>query len=175
MFLGVYELGQGAIAHAEATKQMLQDSGVDPSPKLVREGGELIIEGGAPAIIGFVPTTGSELDFNVCPFTDPSQIPVCDADAPFRTVQGECNNLRQPFFGKSFTPVARILPNMFDDGILEARSIAFNGGTLPSPRKISTTIRIPETSITSPDFTALFVPFAQFVDHDTDHVPITCK
>ena len=175
MYLGVYELGQGAIAHAEAAKQMFQDSRVDTQPKLVREGDVLTIEGGAPAIIGFVPTTGSELDFNVCPFTDPSQIPVCDADAPFRTIQGECNNLRQPFFGKSFTPAAIILPNMFEDGILEARSTAFNGGTLPSPRAISTAIRIPETSIESPFFTALFVPFAQFVDHDTDHVPITGK
>ena len=175
MSLGVYELNQGAIAHAQAYKQMLKDSGVNASPKLVRERGSLTIAGGIPASIGFIPTTGTGLDFNVCPFTDPSQKPICDAKSPFRTIQGECNNLRQPFFGKSFTPLARLLDNMFDDGILEARSAAFNGGTLPSPRAISTAIRIPETSIESPFFTALFVPFAQFVDHDMDHVPVTCK
>ena len=39
----------------------------------------------------------------------------------YRTIQGECNNLRQPFFGKSFTPFGRVLDPAFEDGILEPR------------------------------------------------------
>ena len=39
----------------------------------------------------------------------------------YRTIQGECNNLRQPFFGKAFTPFGRILDPAFEDGILEPR------------------------------------------------------
>ena len=106
----------------------------------------------------------------VCPFTDP---PECDTELKYRTIEGECNNLKKPFFGKSFTPLARVLDSAFEDGIQEIRSKAKNGNPLRSTRLISTTIRNPETQKLSQDFTALYVAFAQFVDHDTDHVPIS--
>ena len=109
----------------------------------------------------------------VCPFNPPE----CDTESKFRTVNGECNNLKKPFFGKSFTPLARVLDSAFEDGIEEIRSKAKNGRPLASTRVISTTIRgvtkkQGATQKLSDDFTALFVAFAQFVDHDTDHVPI---
>ena len=87
------------------------------------------------------------------------------------------HDCKKPFFGKSFTPLARVLDSAFEDGIEEIRSKAKNGRPLASTRVISTTIRgvtkkQGATQKLSDDFTALFVAFAQFVDHDTDHVPI---
>jgi hypothetical protein len=155
-------MGRNALANMKAAQLMFEDGGVE-------------LRSGLPGLVGFLPDTGTELDFNVCPFTDPAQIPVCDPSDPFRTIQGECNNLRQPFFGKSFTPASRVLENAYEDGLIEPRSRAASGRPLPGTREISVTIRKPETSIESPDFVALFVAFAQFVDHDTDHVPITRK
>ena len=132
---------------------------------------------GSAGLVGWLPKTLSEWDLQVCPFTDPLQKPKCKAKSKYRTVNGECNNLKKPFFGKSFTPLARVLDSAFEDGIEEIRSKAKNGRPLASTRVISTTIRgvtkkQGATQKLSDDFTALFVAFAQFVDHDTDHVPI---
>ena len=159
-----YELGMAALADAWATKMMLEDAGVESNAEAV------------PALVGFLPEDVGVKEFeNVCPFTDPEQQPECDPDTPYRTIQGECNNLEQPLLGKSFTPLSRVLDNAFDDGLLEARSLASNGDRLPGVRAVSTTVRLPETVIESSDFTSILVAFAQFVDHDTDHVPVTRK
>ena len=124
-------------------------------------------------LVGWLPKTLSEWDLQVCPFTDPLQKPKCNAKSKYRTVNGECNNLKKPFYGKSFTPLARVLDSAFEDGIQEIRSKAKNGNPLRSTRFISTTIRNPAEQKLSQDFTALYVAFAQFVDHDTDHVPLS--
>jgi hypothetical protein len=119
-------------------------------------------------LLGFLPKNLTNLQ--ACPFTNP---PKCNAKKKYRTVEGECNNLKKPFYGKSITPLARVLDSAFEDGIREIRSKAKGGKPLRSPRLISTTIRNLETQKLSRDFTALYVAFAQFVDHDTDHVPIS--
>ena len=121
-------------------------------------------------LVNWLPQTLPQSDLLACPFTDP---PECDTELKYRTIEGECNNLKKPFYGKSFTPLARVLDSAFEDGIHEIRSKAKGGKPLRSPRLISTTIRNLETQKLSRDFTALYVAFAQFVDHDTDHVPIS--
>ena len=40
---------------------------------------------------------------------------------------------------------------------------------------VSTTFRLPATSITSPDFVNLLVAFGQFLSHDNEFTPITRK
>ena len=125
---------------------------------------------GNKGLLNFLPKQMGIWDLQACPFTNP---PKCNAESKYRTVEGECNNLKKPFYGKSFTPLARVLDSAFDDGIQEIRSKATNGKPLRSTRLISTTIRKQETQKLSQDFTALYVAFAQFVDHDTDHVPIS--
>jgi hypothetical protein len=127
---------------------------------------------GNKGLLNFLPKDLGKWDVQACPFTNP---PTCNTTGKYRTVEGECNNLKKPFYGKSFTPLARVLDSAFEDGIQEIRSKAKNGSQLRSTRFISTTIRIPETQKLSRDFTALYVAFAQFVDHDTDHVPISGK
>ena len=71
----------GALADAYTTKLMLEDEGIDPSS-------------GEARLVGFLPSDTGTLEFNTCPFTDPAQQPDCDPYAKYRTIQGECNNLR---------------------------------------------------------------------------------
>ena len=42
--------------------------------------------------------------------------PVCNPNTKFRTPDGSCNNLRQPKYGISGSPLQRILPNKYADG-----------------------------------------------------------
>ena len=156
LIIGVSEMGESAWAMAHTALLMLKDS----KQTLV----------GNKGLLGFLPTKIEQVDLEPCPFTNP---PTCKAESKFRTVNGECNNLKKPFYGQSFTPLARVLDSAFEDGIQEIRSTGKNGNPLSSTRLISTTIRKPETQKLSEDFTALYVAFAQFVDHDTDHVPIS--
>ena len=155
-------MGESALAMAHTAQLILKDS----EQALV----------GNKGLLGFLPKTlESWRNFQVCPFTDPLQKPKCNTKSIYRTINGTCNNVKKPFYGGSFTPLARVLDSAFEDGIQAIRSKAKSGKQLNSTRLVSTSIRNPETVIESKDFTALYVAFAQFIDHDTDHVPISCK
>ena len=69
-------MGRNALANMKAAKLMLEDSGVE------------FTEAGIAGLVGFLPTTGTDFDFNACPFNDPSQQPNCDRFTRFRTIQG---------------------------------------------------------------------------------------
>ena len=69
-------MGRNALANVKAVKLMLNDSGVE------------FTEGGIAGLVGFLPTTGTQFDFSVRPFIDPSQQPNCDPFTRFRTIQG---------------------------------------------------------------------------------------
>ena len=99
--------------------------------------------------------------------------PVCNPNAKFRTIDGSCNNLRVPKYGKSFTPLQRILGNAYGDGLTLPR-VNSKGQPLPSTRLVSTTARFTQVN-EDPNFTALLVAFGQFLDHDLDHVPLSSK
>ena len=154
-------MGESALAMAHSASLML--------PKINQS------HCGKAGLVNWLPKTLSLWDLQVCPFTDPLQTPKCNASLEYRTITGECNNLKKPFYGKSGTPLARVRDSAFEDGIQAIRSKAKSGKPLNSTRLVSTSIRNPETTIESKDFTALYVAFAQFIDHDTDHVPISRK
>jgi len=40
----------------------------------------------------------------------------CDRNAIYRTINGECNNLRNPLWGSSDTPYIRLLEAAYNDG-----------------------------------------------------------
>lgn len=46
-----------------------------------------------------------------CPDT-----PACNFQSKYRTIDGSCNNINQPKYGMSKTPLQRILPNEYSDG-----------------------------------------------------------
>ncbi|KAH3716255.1 hypothetical protein DPMN_058974 [Dreissena polymorpha] len=41
----------------------------------------------------------------------------CDADANFRTIDGSCNNLKNPEWGKAASMQSRSVTNVYDDGM----------------------------------------------------------
>jgi hypothetical protein len=73
----------------------------------------------------------------ICPF---NQNKICDATYKYQSFDGTCNNLRNPLYGAGNTPYTRFLKPNYDDSIDAPRTKAADGGTLPNPRQISTTI-----------------------------------
>ena len=99
----------------------------------------------------------------------------------FRTVDGTCNNLRNPLFGAAGTPFRRLIPGQYEDGIssqrgaLQARSaVIFRAGPLtppvPSARHVSATV-VEDVLQDEIPFTHILMQWGQFLDHDLDFGP----
>lgn len=105
----------------------------------------------------------------------------CDHTTAFRTITGWCNNLNQPKFGQSFTPLDRILPNAYEDGFSKPRQSSFvlaskqTGERLPLPsaRLISTTMHDDKSQL-HVRYSLALMQFGQFgVDHDLTRTPFS--
>jgi len=89
----------------------------------------------------------------------------CDPKSKYRSFDGKCNNLKVPWWGKKETPLKRLLPNEYDDGINAPRTYSVKKGEyLPNPRDVS--MRIHSARRTFPQTTQFLTFFGQFVDHD---------
>ncbi|XP_077168153.1 myeloperoxidase-like [Paroedura picta] len=98
----------------------------------------------------------------------------CDEKSPYRTITGECNNLRSPVLGASNRPYARWLPQQYEDGISVPRgwteSKLYSGFPLPLVRAVSNEI----VSLHQARFTedqhrsVMFMQWGQFMVHDLD-------
>ena len=89
----------------------------------------------------------------------------CDPSYPYRSVDGSCNNLRIPWWGKKETPFKRILAAEYDDGINSPKTYSkIKGKYLPNPRSVA--MEIHAARRTFPETTQMLIFFAQFVDHD---------
>ncbi|GBM89563.1 Peroxidasin [Araneus ventricosus] len=103
----------------------------------------------------------------------------CDFNSPFyRSMDGSCNNLEHPCWGKSGEPYQRWLPPVYADGVNEMRRRA-DGGPLPSPRQVyqwlvSQTQQGPNT--TYPTLSNLAVFWGQMMAHEIVLTPgVTVK
>lgn len=91
----------------------------------------------------------------------------------YRTIDGTCNNLRNPLWGSSLTGFRRILPPIYENGfntpIGWSKTKRYHGFFKPSARLVST--RIISTEEVSPDHhcTHMLMQWGQFLDHDLDH------
>lgn len=88
----------------------------------------------------------------------------CDFNNTFRTIDGSCNNMEHPWWGKSETPYARILKPDYDDGVDLPRTRGVNGRRLPNARKIS--LQVHTTKPSFPNTTQIVPFFGQHVFHD---------
>ena len=97
----------------------------------------------------------------------------------FRTINGVCNNRRNPLQGASGTAFRRLIPAVYEDGNNALRGAAQGRRALgmnefspphPSARLISTTIiqDIPQNEI---PITHVLMQWGQFLDHDMDLGP----
>ncbi|XP_021946283.1 peroxidasin homolog [Folsomia candida] len=82
----------------------------------------------------------------------------------YRTLDGTCNNLKNPYVGSSFQPFARFLPPEYDDGVSTLRK-SISGNELPSARLVSSSIH-KDVSRPSSTFTLMLMQWGQLVDHD---------
>ena len=99
--------------------------------------------------------------------------PRCQSNNRYRTFDGSCNNLIKPKYGVLKTPVQRVLPNQYFDGVMSPRRDT-RGRPLPSARLVSSSVTSPASSPSRIN-TAMFMAFGQFLDHDITHVPMKSK
>lgn len=97
-----------------------------------------------------------------CPFTAARS---CDPNDKFRTLDGSCNNLRFPWFGKGDTPFKRYLKPAYDDQLDAPRSKGRLGGPLPNPRSISRALFTDNFQVDGV-FSHIVATFGQFLSHD---------
>ncbi|GFR97293.1 peroxidase [Elysia marginata] len=95
----------------------------------------------------------------------------CSAtDLVYRTVDGSCNSLAHPDWGKSFTPPKRYIPSQYQDGIDAPRTLSITGRKLLSARYISSYVA---TKMSTPaPFSAMVMAFGQYIDHDFTGFPV---
>ena len=95
----------------------------------------------------------------------------CDTQSKFRTIDGSCNNMRNPTYGRKDTVFQRIWAPAYDDGTSKPRTNSSSGKLLPSARKVSREVGgVKENP--SDYITALGVTFGQFIDHDIAFTPL---
>lgn len=89
--------------------------------------------------------------------------PVCK-QSKYRTIDGSCNNLEHPLWGKSHTAFIRLVPPDYADGLNTLRK-ASDGEHLPGPREVSITLAT-DVDIPQTKFTLMVMQWGQFIDHD---------
>ena len=94
----------------------------------------------------------------------------CDHSYPYRTMDGSCNNRKNPWWGKKETPYKRLLQPIYNDAINEPRYKSINGKRLKNPRSIALKMGMPVNR--KANITNLVPHFAQFLAHDMSFVAV---
>ncbi len=98
----------------------------------------------------------------------------------WRTASGVCNNRVNKFYGSANTPMIRLIPAQYEDGISTPRgALQMSGSPLvpqpfappfPSARTVSTYI-VRDQEVNDTIHTMLLMQWGQFMDHDLDAMP----
>lgn len=88
----------------------------------------------------------------------------CNYKSVYRRIDGSCNNLYVPWWGKANSPYERLIYPAYEDGVDEPRSKSVGGHSLPNPRTVSMLVHKPRRS--RAQTTHLFAFFGQYVNHD---------
>ncbi|CAF1177250.1 unnamed protein product [Didymodactylos carnosus] len=88
----------------------------------------------------------------------------------YRTSDGTCNNIQNPYWGASFTVLTRWLHAQYENGFNTPRgwnqSLLYNGYVLPSAREISSRLIATKHITPDPAFSHMLMQWGQFLDHD---------
>ncbi|PSN56140.1 hypothetical protein C0J52_03325 [Blattella germanica] len=94
-----------------------------------------------------------------------------ECSSKYRSADGSCNHAGQIAWGKAHTSYMRLLDAQYADGIQEPRKQK-QGKSLPSARSISTEMTR-ENNVEDSIRTMSLVQWAEFVEHDLSHTPVT--
>ncbi|KAI4487501.1 hypothetical protein M0804_005650 [Polistes exclamans] len=97
-----------------------------------------------------------------CPRRGTPQCPA--ASLRYRTSDGSCNNLKNPWWGSAMSTMQRFLPPNYNDGIQSIRR-SRDGNPLPSARVISDVLH-EDQDIQLASVTHMLMQWGQFIDHD---------
>ena len=95
----------------------------------------------------------------------------CDHTYKYRNFNGWCNNLNNPQYGKSISPLLRFLPAQYDDAISRPRFRSVGSKPLPSPRLVSIVVHADVSHLHS-RYTLMLMQYGQFLDHDITLTPV---
>lgn len=86
----------------------------------------------------------------------------------FRSVDGTCNNMKNPHFGAALQPFRRLLPPAYEDGFASPRNLSVHetGSWLPPGRQVSLCFMNKTEQYMEPRLSSMFLNFAQFIGHD---------
>lgn len=95
------------------------------------------------------------------------KVPKCPAEpSRYRTFDGSCNHgPGRETWGAAMTPMERLLPPAYEDGIWSPRIHSVDGSKLQSARKISR-ILYPDIDRPHPYLNLMVMQFGQFLSHD---------
>ncbi|KAH3787834.1 hypothetical protein DPMN_165963 [Dreissena polymorpha] len=93
---------------------------------------------------------------------------ICDVNAKYRTIDGSCNNLQRPLWGRSNRPHIRFLKPHYMDDIGVPRQVSVTGEQLPSARTVSNAIhrQDPCCPLKERDLSLYVMQWGQMLDHD---------
>lgn len=100
----------------------------------------------------------------------------CDAAQPYRSLDGSCNNVQRPSWGKALSCHNRIAPPVYQDGVSSPRTLSLSGRPLPNARLVSNAMWDLEkakrgSARYSQQHTHLLMAFGQLIDHDLSLTP----
>uniref|UniRef100_A0A2S2QM46 Peroxidase n=1 Tax=Sipha flava TaxID=143950 RepID=A0A2S2QM46_9HEMI len=130
------------------------DERVDPNPSKIPS----LMD--PSSSIGLLPPSTIDLADQCFP------VPRCDSAARFRTIDGGCNNLRFPVWGRTNTAHTRIVQAHYSDGTDRPRR-STSGHELPNSRHIRTTL-FRDLDRPAPKHSLYAMQFGQIIAHDTE-------
>ncbi|XP_043667765.1 peroxidase-like isoform X2 [Vespula pensylvanica] len=100
-----------------------------------------------------------------------SHVASCNSKMKYRTIDGSCNNIDNPSWGRAMTAYTRILFPQYFDGIQEPRNMGQTKKPLPSARTVSALVTA-NNDQSDATKTLAVMQWSQFVSHDLAHTPV---
>lgn len=118
------------------------------------------------------PSTGNPYNDNSCyaAYGSSAHKLYC-TDSKYRTYDGSCNNLYNPYWGKAFVCHLRLVPAAYEDGIERPKTYSYTGALLPNPRLISNVAH--GTRNDRSYYTHIKMGWGQFIQHDVTNTAVS--